>query len=206
MLSVKFFVPVLLRRSTDPQADLMRADELVSRALAIDSNYSFAHDSKGQVLRAGRRFEDAIVEYERALALDPNYASAYGNMAETYMELGEYEKALQLNNKAIRLSPRDPSLFYWYYFKGYAHFALRQDDEAIEWARLAPRAVLAAALALTGHEAEARDEEQRRSAVSPFKTIKAAQAIAPPASADPRVRAAWDRLIEGARKAGMPEE
>jgi hypothetical protein len=70
----------------------------------------------------------------------------------------------------------------------------------------APRAVLTAALALSGHEAEAREEQQRRSAVSPYKTIKAAQAIAPPANADPRIRAAWDRLTEGARKAGMPEE
>jgi len=38
------------------------------------------------------------------------------------------------------------------------------------------------------------------------KTIKAAQALSPPASADPRVRAAWDRVIDGLRKAGMPEE
>jgi adenylate cyclase len=215
MLATKFFLPVMLRRSADPQADLTRAGELVPHALTIDSNYSFAHDQKGQVLRAGRRFEDAIVEYERALALDPNNALAYASMGETYNEIGHFEKAIDLLDKAIRLSPRDPSLFYWYYFKGYAHFALRQDDEAIEWARRsiavnpnwsAPRAVLAAALALTGHEAEARDEEQRRSAVSLFKTIKATQAIAPLASADPRVRVAWDRFIEGARKAGTPEE
>jgi hypothetical protein len=39
-----------------------------------------------------------------------------------------------------------------------------------------------------------------------MKTINAAQALSPPASADPRVRAAWDRVIDGLRKAGMPEE
>jgi hypothetical protein len=31
------------------------------------------------------------------------------------------------------------------------------------------------------------------------KTIKAAQALSPPASDDPRVRAAWDRVIDGLR-------
>jgi hypothetical protein len=31
-------------------------------------------------------------------------------------------------------------------------------------------------------------------------------ALAPPASADPRLRAAWARFVEGARKAGMQEE
>jgi tetratricopeptide (TPR) repeat protein len=105
MLATKFFLPVMLRRSADPQADLTRAAELVSRALTIDSNYSFAHDQKGQVLRAGRRFEDAIVEYERALALDPNNALAYASMGETYNEIGHYEKAIDLLDKAIRRSP-----------------------------------------------------------------------------------------------------
>jgi hypothetical protein len=33
-----------------------------------------------------------------------------------------------------------------------------------------------------------------------------AATLSPPASADPRVRAAWDRVIDGLRKAGMPEE
>jgi adenylate cyclase len=98
-------------------------------------------------------------------------------MGETYNDLGQYEKAIELLDKAVRLSPRDPSLFYWYYWKGYAYFALRHDDEAIEWARRsltinpnwsAPHAVLAAALALTGREAEARDEEQRRKKSSLF--------------------------------------
>jgi hypothetical protein len=39
-----------------------------------------------------------------------------------------------------------------------------------------------------------------------MKTINAAQALSPPASADPRVRAACDRVIDGLRKAGMPEK
>jgi len=34
------------------------------------------------------------------------------------------------------------------------------------------------------------------------KTIKAAQALSPPASAEPRVRAAWDRVIDGST--GLP--
>ena len=41
MLTVKFYLPVMLGRSTDPEADLKRADELVSRALALDANYAF---------------------------------------------------------------------------------------------------------------------------------------------------------------------
>ena len=43
MLAVKFYLPVMIQSSTDPQADLKRADELVSRALALDANYALSH-------------------------------------------------------------------------------------------------------------------------------------------------------------------
>jgi tetratricopeptide (TPR) repeat protein len=98
--------------------------------------------------------------------------------------------------------------------KGHAYFGLQQYDQAIEWARrsiaINPNfgsalGTLAAALALTGHDAEARDAEQRRAALPKVKNVAALKALIPP-SADPRVRASFDRAIEGLRKAGMPEE
>ena len=49
-LSIKFYLPVILNRSADRRADLKRADELASRALAVDANSSAAHFAKGQVL------------------------------------------------------------------------------------------------------------------------------------------------------------
>jgi tetratricopeptide (TPR) repeat protein len=103
----------------------------------------------------------------------------------------------------------------WYLGKGDAYFGLQQYDQAIEWARRTittnpnisyPLGLLAAALALTGNEAEARDAEQRRAALSKVKNVAMLKALAPPPSADPRVRATFDRAIEGLRKAGMPEE
>ena len=108
-------------------------------------------------------------------------------------------------------------MFFWYTGKSWASFALQQDDRAIEWARRSiainpnfwpPHCLLAVALALTGHEAEARDERQRNAALFPYKNIAAVKAswLAPPPSADPRVRATFDRIVEGLRKAGVPEE
>ncbi len=215
-LSIGFIFPVLIGRSTNPRADLKRADELASRAIAVDANYAWGHFAKGNVLRVERRFADAIAEFERALALDPNAVEAIGTIGFTYGEAGQYEKGIEVFDKAIRLSPLDADLFLWYGGKSVDYFALQQDDQAIEWARrsitinpnFSPAlAVLAAALALTGHEAEARDAEQRRIAVSPVKSIAALKARStPPPSADPRVRAYFDRFVDGLRKAGMPEE
>ena len=169
-LAAKFYLPVMINLSADPQADLKRADELASRALVIDANSSAAHNSKGHVLRAERRFDDAIAEYERALALDPNSANAVAALGDTYAVLGQHEKAIEFMDKAIRLSPHDPALFFWYATKSWAYFELKQYDQAIEWARrsiainpnyASPYGILASALASTGHFSEARDAGQR---------------------------------------------
>ena len=169
-LATKFYLPVMINLSADPQADLKRADELASRALVIDANSSATHFAKGQVLKAERRFDDAIAEYERALALDPNAANAVAALGSTYALLGQHEKVIEFMDKAIRLSPHDPDLFFWNSTKSAAYFALQQYDQAIESARRSiainpnypfPHGILASALASTGHFSEARDAGQR---------------------------------------------
>jgi len=215
MASIGKTTQIMLRRSTDPQADLKRADELASRAIALDPNNPDGHGAKGNVLRVERRFEDAIAEYERALALDPNFAEVYGNLGHTQSSIGQFQKAIEFFDKAIRLSPQNQLLPIWYAGKGTAYFGLQQYDQAIEWERRAiatnpnfdiPLFILAAALGLSGHDAEARDAEQRCAMLTKFKNIAVVKAFAPPPSADPRVVATFDRIIEGLRKAGMPEE
>jgi tetratricopeptide (TPR) repeat protein len=150
------------------------------------------------------------------LALDPNAANAISTLGNSYAGLGQYEKAIEFLDKAIRLSPHDPDLFFWYWTKSIDYFGLQQYDQAIEWARRSiasnpnfgpPHGILAAALALTGHEAEARDAAERYAVLRKFKSIAAVKAaLTPPPSADPRVSAMINRLIEGLCKAGMPEE
>jgi tetratricopeptide (TPR) repeat protein len=166
-------VPVLLGRSTDPWTDLKRADELASRAITVDANHPGGHLAKGLVLGLERRFDDAIAEIERTLALDPSFAEAYGGLGVTYSDIGQYEKAIESFDKAIRLSPQNQDSAFWYSGKGGAYFGLQQYDQTTEWARRAiainpnfgsPLFILAAALALTGHEAEARDAEERHAA------------------------------------------
>jgi hypothetical protein len=97
----------------------------------------------------------------------------------------------------------------------------RSTDESIELARRAlainpynpyANVVLVAALALAGHDAEAREALKRYlgpSAVS-FKTIAAWKAhlmsLAPEQGVDPRFVEMSERSYDGLRKAGMPEE
>ena len=62
VLSMKFHLPVLLGMSADPEADLKRADGLVSQALALDPNNAAAHNANAWVLFEQGRFQEAIAE------------------------------------------------------------------------------------------------------------------------------------------------
>jgi tetratricopeptide (TPR) repeat protein len=104
-----------------------------------------------------------------------------------------------------------------YMGKSETYFGLKQYDQAIDWARRAivlgtsnpiPHATLAAALALTGHEAEAREALQDYLALpssAQLRTIEALKAYQARFSGDARVLESFERQHEGLRKAGMPE-
>ena len=109
-MAIKFLPS--LGRGHDPGDDLKRADELLSKALALDPNYAPAHLVKAFVLQSQFRLDEAIAEDRRALDLDPSLVDAYWHMGFVMRRLGEFQTSLEFIDKAIRLSPRDP-------FRGY---------------------------------------------------------------------------------------
>ena len=71
-LGGKFLARRQAGASSDPKGDLERADELVSKALALDPDWTWPHGTKGNILRFQGRTQEAVPEDERALALDPS--------------------------------------------------------------------------------------------------------------------------------------
>ena len=98
----------MLGVSSDPKGDLERADELESKALALDPDWTWPHSMKGDILRFQGRTEEAVAEDERALALDPSNVHAAGDLGFDYGDLGEFDKSLEYFDKAILASPHDP--------------------------------------------------------------------------------------------------
>jgi adenylate cyclase len=215
-MALKYIGPVIRVESTDPQAAIRHADELVSRALAIDQNFSWAHDVRALVLVAQKRNEEAIVEAEQILALSPSFVPSYELLCQANCFLVRPEKCIEYADKAIRLSPRDPLLWTFYADKGWALMILQQYDQAIEWVRrslaIAPdtsvqQLLLTSALALTGRQAEAREALGRYlSLKGSSKTIAQLRPQHRALSDNPKWLAYSDRLMDGLRKAGMPEE
>jgi adenylate cyclase len=220
-LPIKLHLALSMGTSADPSADIARADELVSRALALDPTSGWAHGIKAWILYDQGRFEEAIAERERSLALDPANVGAVQGMAWDNMGLGRFDKGLELFDEAIRLGPRDPTLHFMYTGKSWAYFGLKRYDQAIDWARRAiavntsyhePYAHLTVALALSGHEAEARQALQRYLALPSSERLRTIAAWKRHHAqflnwnTDPRVLESYERQYDGLRKAGMPEQ
>jgi tetratricopeptide (TPR) repeat protein len=116
-----------------PAVDIERAEELVGLASAQFPNNYQAHFAKGQVLRAQKRFTEAIAEYETALAFNRHLVNAYAHIGRCKLFTGSPEDAILLHEQAICLSPRDPNIDLWYHRIGEAHLVQSRIDEAILW-------------------------------------------------------------------------
>ena len=118
-------------------------------------------------------------------AADPSSARAYRTLATLHFFLVEPERSIEYADHGMLLSPRDPQLGGFLLFKGWAFLMMRRDDEALRWLRQAAAtspgspsilAPLAPALALTGHDSEAR---LRRALQERAATRWHAEAVAP---------------------------
>jgi Flp pilus assembly protein TadD len=167
----------------------------------------------GGTLNGTNRAPRALAEFDRALTLDPNLASAYGERAISLIFVGRAEEVELQVNQALRLSPRDNLTFVWMLLAGAAKIHLGADDQAEAWLRRSIDAnpnfpsehmFLGAALANLGKLPEARVEARAGLALNPKFTVHRFQLGAE--SDNSVFLAQREHLLEGLRKAGLPEE
>jgi adenylate cyclase len=202
------------RWDPEPPKVLARADEAASRAISTAPNYAHAHYVKAEVLGLSNRFDAALATYDRAIALDPNHAAAYVGRARNLNVIGRAAEALAPVERAIRLSPRDPELYVWYFVLCHANTHLARDAQAIEWClkSLATGKTfyfayvdLASAYDWRGQNAEAAAAVAELLKLRPGYTVQTLVQEGSGVSDYPAFRREFQRIVEGARKAGLPE-
>jgi adenylate cyclase len=205
----------VINQMTDTTAsDIARAEGLVGQALVASPRNATVHFARGEVLRAQRRYDEAIPEYETVLAFDRN--SIWGLLALGHCKLmtGSIEEVIPLMEQVIRLSPRDPQIAVMYYRIGEVHLLQSRIDKAIasfERARSANpelsyvHAFLASAYAHKGEIERAAAElgEARRLSDGYSSIAQLTAGFYWVSKTRPLFEASY---FAGLRKAGMPEE
>ena len=150
--------------------------------------------------------ETEIEMADRAAALNPNSWTTWNCRGHVYRIAGLPEEAIRSFERAVRMSPVDPRLHNPFAGMGYSLIELGRFDEAIVAGKKAQRQnpsfspayrCLAAAFAHLERDAEAREAAARLLGVDPAFTITSWIARGGPSNAK--------LLIEGLRKAGLPE-
>jgi adenylate cyclase len=199
--------------SDDPAGDLERAQKTADAALAIRPHDAWAHMAKAWGFADKLEYRSAIAEAEAAIADDPNNANAIAYAGFWKMYLGHSEDGVTSIETALRLSPHDFELATWQLHLCFLHNHLAQWEQAIEWCEKAlanntrdrehALASLAAAYAWAGQEKEAKDAAAQLQKVSPGSTVQTFAGVH--VTDDPTYNAQYQRIIEGLRKAGLPE-
>jgi tetratricopeptide (TPR) repeat protein len=175
--------------------------------------HAFAHKLLGLLQVSTKRPTQGIAHLQRALAIDRNSAEAHAFLGNAKYLLGRGSVTEAHVGDALRLSPRDSLAGYWRAFVGFARTQLSAYDEAVEWLRHAlkdnynyPLAHfhLAAALALQGYLGEALEAARDGLALDPTFTIRRLRSNVP--SENPIYFAGRERIFEGMRLSGVPEE
>ncbi len=198
---------------TDDRLSRLTATEgLLNRTLSLAPNNAQAHLWLGNVYVHTNRVEQGIAECQRALALDHNLALAHAYIGFAKVVAGRPEETEGHVQEALRLSPSDTFLFVWTHWIASAKFALGAETEAVVWWRRAieinrnivgAHFLLAGALARLSQIDEAKAAAQIGLTLNPHFTIRRFRSAA--MGDNPNYLAQHERLIDGMRKAGLPE-
>lgn len=193
---------------------LARADEAATRATAVAPDSAQAQSVKAEILGLQQRFDAALATYDQAIALDRNLTSAHVGRARSLIAAGRAAEAVAPVERAIRLSPRDPDLYLWYYVACHAYTHLARDTATIEWCLKSVAtgktfwhawADLASAYAWRGQTAEAAAAVAEILKLRPGLTAPQMAEEGFAYSDNATFRKEYERILEGVRKAGLPE-
>lgn len=192
----------------DRDAAFAEACALSGRAVAADPENpaSLATAAWAYAMFAGG-FDRALDLAGRALALHPNSHAIRSYCGWVYAYAGESDRAIEQFAEARRLSPVDPRGYFPLLGIATSHFFARRFDETIRITQRIlsevpehniARRYLAAALAHSSKEAEAREAVQALLARQPEYSLAAAQGS--------QFRHRWmlDLWLDGLSSAGLP--
>jgi len=189
------------------EARLAKGFAHARRALQLEASLPLANRALGNLHLRAREYRDAVTWTRRAVELNPGEAESHAWLANVLSYVGRSAEALEQLDYARRLDPLQPPL--WDFYIGRALVHLGRYEEALPWLEASVRRVLtfghwwhyvAAALAQLGRLEEARSALLAATSFRIFESIDEFRRYG-----DYLDSVEFERLIEGLRKAGLPE-
>jgi tetratricopeptide (TPR) repeat protein len=104
------------------------AIELYQKVVALDPEFSKAHNNLGVALVQVKRYEEARTHFAEAIRLDPELSEAYPNLAALMGMQGKHAEAIGMLQKAIAIKPTQQL----YKLMGNEYLKLGNNAEAIK--------------------------------------------------------------------------
>jgi len=194
----------------DREQETAEAGRLAWHAARLGQDDATALSRAGFVLaRVVGELDTGAALIDRALLLNPNLAFAWVFSGITKSLLGEPDIAIVHFARATRLNPLGPYLVHSQMGTAFAHFLAGRYDEACWWTKKALEhhpnfgaalRLLAASSALGGRLEEAQKAMRHAVRLDPTLRVSALKDVYPF-----RRQKDFANLIEGLRKAGLPE-
>jgi adenylate cyclase len=194
--------------SAAPAETLAEAEKTARRAIGLNEQSPHALWALCVVFSYTRRYDEALSTSERAISFNPNFATAHITFGTVLHHLGRNEEALARYERGTALDP-----FYndiWLYFKAQANYQLGRYPEAVALLKRriernpetdVSRVLLAAAYGRMGQFEEAREAWREALRVNPAYSLEHRRKVLPYKNPEN-----FERVVEGLRKAGLPEE
>jgi adenylate cyclase len=188
---------------------LTTAGTLVAQATNVESDEPWIYLAKGMIGFASRDTPLTIAAIEKAVSVSPNFAYAHGMLGAGYSLGGDGQQGLRCLEEASRLNPRevfhgDLHLFHSFGQFQTANYAagLQVATLSHQWRQKHPMPLMVG-LSCAGHlgdVAQAATLLRKLQAINPGASLAGVTAINPYVKPEDQ-----QRLIEGLRKAGLPE-
>jgi adenylate cyclase len=185
---------------------LDRAIKLARTAIELNPSLPEAYAELGYNIIRKRDFDAAAAAAERAIAVNPTFADY--RLAQVFYSIGEPTRAIAIAKMQMRLDPFHPHFVPL--MAGVAHYHLKEYDDAQHWLSEAigrapnhqyGHAFLAATYAQLGRLEDAHAEAAEVLRLNPRYSISGTQKRV---SVLKRAED-MEHLIDGLRKAGLPE-
>jgi adenylate cyclase len=196
---------------TDRVKETTEMARLARRAIELGRDDALALCGGGFALaQFGHDLDAGAAFIDRALVLNPNFAAAWYYSGFVRVWLGEPDTAIDHLARAMRLSPLDPIMRSFRNATAHAHFCACRYDQASSWAEMVLQEnpdslpslrIATASNALAGRTTEASKMCVRLRQVDPALRISNLRDRVGPYRRPEDIA----RLIDGLRKAGVPE-